>query len=343
MPLSARHFDGRGSAARAVQVVAEAGVLRLLGDGGEIRIPIARVRIGDRLGSAPRVIYLEGAGELHSEDHAAVDGLAENLGQGRMAAQIFRLESRLWIALVALLFSIAATWQGLRHGLPLLAEVVAEGVPPGIEAGMGKQALAVLDSWVFQPSTLSVPRQEALRQRLRAVCGKAGDCPTWRLEFRGGGEIGANALALPGGTLVFTDEIVKLARHDDEVIAVAAHELGHIRHRHALRHVLASAGVVLLAQAMVGDLGGIGDLASGLPAFLLQTGYSRAMEREADAHALALMRRTCLPPRRFADILRRLDASHPGSRAAVTLFSTHPETRERIKVFQVQELVTRGC
>ncbi|MDP2833877.1 MAG: M48 family metallopeptidase [Pseudomonadota bacterium] len=344
-PFAARYFDGHSSAARAVQVVCAADALRLLQEDGEIRIALPQVRIGDRLGSAPQVIYLEGGGELHSDDHAAVDALAGRLGQGRMAARIFRLESRTWIALVALLFSVAAAWFGLRHGLPLLAQAAADWVPPGIEAGMGEQALTVLDKLVFQPSALPAARQKVLRQRLQAVCRQAGDCPAWRLEFRGGGEIGANALALPGGTLVFTDEIVKLARHDDELIAVAAHELGHVQHRHALRQVLAGAGVVLLAQVLLGEMGQIGDLASGLPALLLQTGYTRTMEREAEAeaHALALMRRICLPPRRFADLLQRLDASHPGSRAAATLFSTHPSMRDRIKVFQAQELVTRGC
>lgn len=343
MAFSARYFDGSGSAAHAVQVVADVGALRLLREEGEICVPWPRVRIGDRLGSAPRVIYLEEAGELHSDDQSAVAELARRLGQGRMAAQLFRLESRVWIALFALLFSVAAAWLGLRHGLPLLAGVAAELVPPGIEAGMGKQTLAALDKLVFQRGTLPLSRQEALRQRLRAVCHQAGDCPDWRLEFRGGGALGANALALPGGTLVMTDEIVKLARHDDELIAVAAHELGHVRHRHALRQGLASAGVVLLAQILVGDFGSIGDVVSGLPVLLLQTGYSRAMEREADAHALALMRRSCLPPQHFADILSRLDASHPGSRASVTLFSSHPATLDRIKAFQAQALVAPGC
>ena len=139
---------------------------------------------------------------------------------------------------------------------------------------------------------------------------------------------------------MLTDELVKLARHDDELIAVAAHELGHIRHRHGLRQVMAGAGVMFLAQILIGEMGQIGDLASGLPALLLQTGYTRAMEREADADALALMRSACLPPRRFADILSRLDA---GEGAAATLFSTHPATRERIKLFRAQELVARGC
>lgn len=49
-------------------------------------------------------------------------------------------------------------------------------------------------------------------------------------------QIGANAFALPDGTLVVTDELVELAGdNDDEVLAVLAHELGHIHERHGLR------------------------------------------------------------------------------------------------------------
>jgi len=40
---------------------------------------------------------------------------------------------------------------------------------------------------------------------------------------------------------------------------------------------------------------------------------------------------------------RRRRHTHPGDSIAVTLFSTHPETRKRIKVFQAQEVVTQGC
>lgn len=339
--FAARHFDGHSSAARQVRVELVDGALRLLHEDGETRIPRQRARVGDRLGSAARVIYLAGAGELHSDDHAAVDELARRLGQGRLAAGVFRLESRLWIALVALSISLAAAWLGLRHGLPLLAAAATERLPLGIEASLGGQSLATLDRLLLRPSKLPAQRGQALRQRLQSVCRQVGDCPPWRLEFRAGGEIGANALALPGGILVFTDEIVNLARHDDELIAVAAHELGHVRHRHALRQLLAAAGVTLLARLWLGDIGGVGDLAAGVPVLLLQTGYSRAMEREADAAALALLRRACLPPRRFADLLLRLDAGSP--RPGITLFSSHPETRQRIKVFQAQELVTRGC
>ena len=344
MPFAARYFDGRNSQARAVQVEGTAAALHL-SEGPTFKalnIPWSQVRVGDRCPGADRVIYLAGAGELHCDDHGAVDALAAQLGQGRLASSLFRMESHTGIALAALLLSLAAAWFGLRHGLPMLAEATAELVPPPMEAALGEQALTALDRWVFRPSALPPARQKVLRQRLQTLCDP-NSCPDWQLLFRRGGEIGANALALPGGILVFTDELVQLARHDDELMAVAAHELGHVQERHALRHGLASAGVVVLGQIVVGDLGGIGDLAGGLPALLLQTGYSREMEREADAHALAWLRRGCVSPQRFAEMLLRLDRGTSGNNIASALFSTHPQTQERIKLFQVTELDGSGC
>lgn len=341
--FAADFFDGASSAAQPTMAVWRAAlrVLELRGVNMAHKIAATDVRVGDRLASARRVIYLAGGGELHCTDHAAADALAVALGQGRTAAGVFRLEARYSIALLALLISLAALWLGLRHGVPAVAAYAVQLIPPRLEASIGDQGLAVLDRLAFSPSVVPEARQAALRQRLAATCRTAG-CPPHRLEFRASQRIGANALALPGGVLVFTDGIIQLARHDDELLAVAAHELGHIQHRHGLRLALSAAGVVLMTEVMLGDLSGIADLSGGLPLVLLQSGYTRGMEREADAYALAWMRRACLPPRRFADILLRLDPRQAETSGA-TLFSTHPETRERIKVFQEQELVTSGC
>ncbi len=336
MGFTADYFDGRASTARPARVEWDAPARALVLEAGAetLRIPFAEVRVGDRVGRARRVVYLKGAGELHSDDQETVDALARDLRQGAFMARVFRLESHYSLALAALLLSAAVAWAGVRYGVPVAARGAAKLVPPGVEASLGRQGLDALDQFVFEPSELPAARQEHVWTRLQNVCAKVGDCPAWRLEFRKGGRIGANALALPGGILVMTDELVKLSRHDDELVAVAAHELGHVRDHHSLRQVLAGAGVVVLSQVLLGDVGGVGDLSSGLPALLLQSGYSRDMEKEADANARALLLRACLPLHRFADILARLDAAHGGDIKAVTLFSSHPETRERIKAFQ---------
>jgi Zn-dependent protease with chaperone function len=341
--FSADFFDGASSAAQPAIAVWRAAhqVLELRGVNLTQAIAANDVRVGDRLASARRVIYLAGSGELHCTDHAAADALAIALGQGRTAAGVFRLEARYSIALLALLISVAVVWLGLRHGVPAVAAYAVQLIPPSLEARIGEQGLAVLDRLVFSPSVVPEARRTALRQRLAETCRIVG-CPPHQLEFRASQRIGANALALPGGVLVFTDGIIQLARHDDELLAVAAHELGHVQHRHGLRLALSAAGVVLMTEVMLGDLSGIADLSGGLPLVLLQSGYTRGMEREADAYALTWMRRACLPPQRFADILNRLDPARAEVKGAA-LFSTHPDTRERIKVFQEQELVTSGC
>jgi Zn-dependent protease with chaperone function len=116
--------------------------------------------------------------------------------------------------------------------------------------------------------------------------------PAHELKFRGGGKIGANAFALPGGFVVLTDELVALAETDLEIIAVLMHELGHVEMRHTLRQTLQGALPGLLLAAMTGD---VDSLASGLPAALMQLRYSRQMETEADAYALASLRHACVP------------------------------------------------
>ncbi|OYU72188.1 MAG: hypothetical protein CFE45_40815, partial [Burkholderiales bacterium PBB5] len=46
----------------------------------------------------------------------------------------------------------------------------------------------------------------------------------------------ANALALPGGTLIVTDAMVRLlADRPDVLVGVFGHELGHLQHRHGMR------------------------------------------------------------------------------------------------------------
>jgi Zn-dependent protease with chaperone function len=62
---------------------------------------------------------------------------------------------------------------------------------------------------------------------------------------------------------------------------------------------------------------------------LLQSGYSRTMEREADDHAWRSLNESCIAPQRFADILRRLDR-HPSETG---LLDSHPGTAERIRQF----------
>jgi predicted Zn-dependent protease len=130
-----------------------------------------------------------------------------------------------------------------------------------------------------------------------------------------------------------TDDLVRLAQNDDQIAAVLAHEIGHLRARHGVRTALQGAGVLALVTTLAGDASSITSLAVALPSVLLQTGYSRKFEDEADAFALQRMRQAGISPRAFADMLTLLERSHPpaASGKAQDYFSTHPVTAARIE------------
>jgi Zn-dependent protease with chaperone function len=125
-----------------------------------------------------------------------------------------------------------------------------------------------------------------------------------------------------------TDELVALAQNDDEIIAVLAHEIGHVRGRHALRMILQSAGVAAITLAVFGDVSSTSALAAALPAVLLNAKHSREFEHEADGFAKSWLREHGIPERRFDDLLCRLEKQSPAG-TEVRYLSSHPPTEER--------------
>ena len=128
--------------------------------------------------------------------------------------------------------------------------------------------------------------------------------------------------------MVVTDPLVELAASDSELIAVLAHEIGHLRQRHSLRRLLQASATTVLVIAITGDIGSVASLAAALPTVLLQSRYSRDFEREADDFALDYMKRRGIPTQSLGDILLRMEKERAGSDVPDYL-STHPSTRER--------------
>ncbi|MEZ5289434.1 MAG: M48 family metallopeptidase, partial [Vicinamibacterales bacterium] len=140
-----------------------------------------------------------------------------------------------------------------------------------------------------------------------------------------------NALALPGGAIVLLDELVTLSANDDEIVAVLAHEVGHVVERHTMRQLLQTSAAGVLLAALVGDVVSVTSYAAALPTFLLNASYSRAFEREADQFAVRALDRMGIDRRRFLEALERLEAQ-AGSGAVPGWLSTHPGAEERARL-----------
>jgi Zn-dependent protease with chaperone function len=326
--FQALYYDGRSSASRPVRVRGWTGELEILGAGFERRLRLADVKLETAIGDTPRILQLPDGAQLRSADHAAVSAVFAE--RAPLEARVHALESRWTYALGAVLVVIAAAWWCVVYGVPLAAREIAETVPPRLQAALGERVLGTLGSSGCAPSALGAAREAELREQFAALTRGLDDGYAYRLELRDCPRIGANAFALPGGTIVVTDGLVKLAQNDEQLVAVLAHEVGHVRHRHGLRLALQSLGVGALVAALAGDAATITGLAVAVPTALLQSGYSRAFEEEADSYAFERLKAIGVSPRYFADILRRLEARR-GSGGSFDYLASHPASAERIQ------------
>ena len=239
------------------------------------------------------------------------------------------LESGWKTALACLIGLFLCLWGFVAAGIPFLAKMAATAVPAAVTDRLSRQTLAMLDERFLEPSELDANRSAHLQNLFHGLVDRKRSPLNYRLEFRKSGHVGANAFALPSGLIVMTDELVGLAENDRELIGVMAHEVAHVESRHGLRVLLQSAGTLLLVSALAGDMSSITAAGENLPTLLIESGYSRRFEKEADRAAGTYLIRMGWGTVSLQNILARLAQTAP-IQPAFALFSTHPDLEERI-------------
>ena len=144
-----------------------------------------------------------------------------------------------------------------------------------------------------------------------------------------------NAFALPGAKVGVNTGIFKVARDQDELATVIAHEIGHvISNHHAERYARAQQAQVGLTIAQIaGALAGIDPNAVGqIGGAVAQTGYllpnSRTQESEADVVGQQLMARAGFDPRKAVNLWQNMITE--GSARPPQWLSTHPDPQARL-------------
>lgn len=320
--MQARYFDGKTAAARPVELIREDQDWVLRGTAFELRWPRQHVHISERLGNTPRLLTFSGGGHCEVTDHAALERLLD--GEKRSVLDKMQ-HSLLWALFAAALF-VLSMLAAYRYLLPWGAEVVSMRIPGPVLQRMGSSSLETLDQFMLKPSELAPARQKALSNAYARLRPLPDASLQYRIVFRSSQQMGANAFALPDGNIVMLDEMVKLAANDNELIAVLAHERGHIERRHAMRMVLQSSAVGLVLAWYVGD---VSSLLATVPAVVAQAKYSRDMEREADDYAERTLKFNGLPPCLLASVLQK--AAHPPEAPSTRsdYLASHPATAER--------------
>ena len=318
---AATHFDGRSGAGEVVAVAIDGNVLRIVSRRRVERYRLAELRIAESFEHAPTMVALPGGATLEIRDPGRTLSAALEAA-GRRPSLAVRLQ-RNWAAALACLVLLAGllAW-GYVNGLPLAARAVTSVIPASVERRMGESVLEALDARSLQPSGLPLVRSQSIARAFAAAAARSAPGVAVRLEFRGGA---ANAFALPGGTVVLFDGLVRLAESDDEVLGALGHELGHVVHRHSTRQLVQVLGVAAMASLLWGDFSSV---AANVPVLMGAFRYGREFEREADDYAIAFMRDNGLPVEALDRLFARLEKER-GVGMLPSFATTHPSTAER--------------
>ena len=149
-----------------------------------------------------------------------------------------------------------------------------------------------------------------------------------------------NAFAAPGGLVFVSRGLLRCADSEDAVAAILAHEIGHVVKQHGLKAIKTArfkdAGLAI-GKAAVEELGSA-ELAKVTAAFsgtidditstLVNSGYSRGAEKEADLAAVEILKRSGYDPNALVRMLvvmkSRLKPGGPD------FAKTHPDPEDRI-------------
>lgn len=301
------------------------------GEACDVRGLMRDVAITTRLARIPRLITLGGGAQFESADNDAVDDLLAHHGLSGKTTLIHRLEDSPALAFLFLLLTVIAAIVFVRSGVPYLAERAAYAMPQELSREISMHALQTLERGILMPTEMPPRAQERLQHRVDELVAAEGLEYRPRILLRRSDALGANAFALPGGEIVITDALIGLMSSEDEAMAVIAHEMGHIAHRHGLRQVASRSILGLLIFAATSDFNMIVQSATAFPLLVAVNGYSRVHEAEADAHAVAMMQRNGMDVRHFREILRKLEHERQGANVPGFL-KTHPDTEERLRL-----------
>ena len=333
--MSAVHgifYDGLTWDRRDVQVRLDRnGGIHIAGNGIDLALEFDDVSVSERLADIPRYLFLSGGDACELLDNDAVDSWLRQCNAQRGSRFLHRLDTSVSAAMAAIATIALIVASFVLWGAPALAERAVESIPLGVDERIGEESLVVLDRVAFSPSTVAESRQAEIRAAFDEMVRDMETPMGGHLVFRSSDLFGANAFALAGNIVILTDELIELVEYDEEIIAVLAHEMGHIQHRHVMKHLARNAIVAVLLAAYIGDVSAIAGVAATMPAVLDSMRHSRAFEREADRVARDYLDSVGIAPSRLGDLLARLMAQCPECEEIPLYLSTHPPLDDRVE------------
>ena len=153
-----------------------------------------------------------------------------------------------------------------------------------------------------------------------------------------------NAFATPSGLVFVTRGLLRCCRNEDALAAVLAHEIGHIQLRHGMQAIqkarvtealttIAAEGAKTFGSREVAALTQtFGGTITDITNTMINKGYARSSEYEADQAAVALLKRVGYNPNGLAEMLSTMKKNLKAG--GLDFAKTHPAPDDRIAELQ---------
>jgi Zn-dependent protease with chaperone function len=333
--LDATYFDGESSKAHQAKIAFRDQHILIHREGMPlVRHPLINAHVDESFQGAARRIDLGGGALLEIPDKAALQSSLDK--QGLTLSTIQKVQnSWVWVG-ASVVGLIAVLVLSYLFAIPFAAKHVAGWLPESVEKSLGKEAWPMIEAQLFKPSKLAPERQAVIRDNFAKLTERLQGSPAYDLEFRSSA-MGPNAVAIPGGKLVLTDELVQLTKDDSAIMGVLLHELGHIKQRHSMRNIIQVTAVSAVLSLWLGDVSAI---VTFIPATIANMKYSRDFENEADDYAMQGLKALKISGEPVAELFEAMEkvaqkgATKEKADGIEAVFSSHPVTADRIKKFR---------
>ncbi len=149
-----------------------------------------------------------------------------------------------------------------------------------------------------------------------------------------------NAFALPGGFIFATSAILELCDYnEDEIAFILGHEIGHVVKWHIFNRTIANSSLNIISMVSK-PAGLLSSVAVRTVNSLMQNGYSRDQELEADNFGAKLMYAAGYDPKFAVMALNRLGEIHSDNSQFFNYFSTHPLAGARTR--QIESMIRKN-
>ena len=238
----------------------------------------------------------------------------------------------------------------LLTNLDIASKIIARQVPVEWEENLGS---ASFDQYSLQSELMNKKKSKALLAPLVTPLIEALPDRRYQYQFYITNDAQLNAFALPGGTVVINSGLILKSDSAEELLGVLAHEIIHVREQHGVRNIISSAGTYLILSAVIGDVSGLMGVIVDAAPLLINQGYSRKFESEADELGFDALTSANINPKGLASFFEKLVSEEAKQlaeiedeeqraliKAGMGFLSSHPATQDRIDHLTSQASLT---